>query len=177
MTPNIQRLAAILCPVLLVPVLLGACGSSGQQATAQRLERRFEMQLAADISAHRATVDAVPNGARVTLLDPSPFSNTADARDNRNSDPRANLVEGLLDPSLMRIQVADSSTLPAAQRDLRVRNVVEYFRLAGLGPMVQLGDASQASSAGLTVTVTVECPQRAASWNGYDTGESKPICD
>jgi hypothetical protein len=178
MTPHTRRLTAFRSlTAVLCPVLLAACCSSGQQRTAQRLDRRLEAILAGDIAAHRAAVQSLPDGARVTLLDPSLFPDSEDALDNRISDPRANVVEGLLDPSLMRIQVADTSALPIDQRDTRVRNVIEYFQVAGLGPSVQPGEAPQATPPGLAITISVQCPQRAASWNGYGTGESQPICD
>jgi hypothetical protein len=169
--PLFRSLAVFLCP------LLAACCSSGQQRTAQRLDQRLEALLAPDIAAHRAAVQSLPDGARVTLLDPSLFPDTEDTLDNRISDPRANVVEGLLDPSLMRIQVADTSTLPADQRDTRVRNVIEYFQVAGLGPSVEPGEAPRATPPGLAITITVQCPQPTASWTGYGTGASQPICD
>ena len=43
------------------------------------------------------------------------------------------MIEALLDPSLMRVAVADTSTLPADQRDTRIRNVEDYFTDNGLG--------------------------------------------
>jgi hypothetical protein len=117
------------------------------------------------------------NGAQVTLLDPALFSNTADALDNRNSDPRANVIEGLLDPGLMRIQIADTSTLPPNQRDTRTANVIEYFRVAGLGPSIDTTEASPAATPGLQITINVQCPSRTSSWSGYSAGRDQPICD
>jgi hypothetical protein len=169
--------------LLVVPLLgVSACGSSGPNRTAQLLDQRVEMQMAPDIASRRAVVQSLPDGARVTLLDSSLFPNNADTLDNRISDPRANIVEGLLDPSLMRIEVADTSTLPANQRDTRVRNVTEYLRVAEVGASLQPAEPSLATPAasapaGLTVTITVQCPPRRASWNGYGSGASEPVCD
>jgi hypothetical protein len=181
-TPT-RSLTVLLGPLLFVT----ACGSgsSGQTRTAQQLGQRMEAHMAPAIAAHRAAVQSLPDGARVTLLDPSLFPNTPDALDNRIIDPRANIVEGLLDPSLMRIQVADTSTLPEDQRDTRVRNVTEYFRVARLGPSLRPAEPPQAVPsgstasvpAGLAVTIAVECPQPTASWNGYGTGAAAPDCN
>jgi hypothetical protein len=180
MTTRTGGLAVLISTLL----LMTACGSSGQSGTAQRLERRLETQMAPDIAAHRATVQSLPDGARVTLLDATLFPNNADTLDNRISDPRANIVEALLDPSLLRIQVADSSTLPVNQRDTRVRNVTEYLQVAGLGASVEPTEPAQAMPsgpvtsvpAGLAVTLTVQCPHR-TSRTAYDNGESQPVCD
>lgn len=123
-------------------------------------------------------MQSLPDGALVMLLDPSLFPNTADALDNRISDPRANIVEGLLDPSLMSVQVADTSTLPLEQRRARVKNVVEYFQVAGLGPAVQPGDAPPGTTpAGLAVTIKVRCPDAGSSAMNYDYGRAAPTCD
>jgi hypothetical protein len=180
MTTRTAGLAVLISTLL----LMTACGSSGQSGTAQRLDQRLETRMAPDVAAHRATVQSLPDGARVTLLDTTLFPNTADTLDNRISDPRANIVEALLDPSLMRIQVADSSTLPVDQRDTRVRNVTEYLQVSGLGASLQPTEPSQAMpsgpvtsvAAGLVVTVTVQCPHR-TSRTAYDNGESQPVCD
>jgi hypothetical protein len=173
-----RTLAVLLGPLLLVT----ACGSSGQNPTVQRLGERLQTQMAPDIAAQRATVQSLPDGARVTLLDPSLFPNNADTLDNRVSDPRANVVEGLLDPRLMRIQVADTSTLPEDQRDIRVGNVTEYLRGVGLGSSLQPPQAVPPGSvasvpAGLAVTITVQCPRQTSSWNGYGSGQAMPVCD
>jgi len=172
--------------VLLLPLLLvTACGQSGPNHTAQLLDQRLEARLAPDVATHRAVVQSLPDGARVTLLDTSLFPNNADTLDNRVSDPRANIVEGLLDPSLMRIEVADTSSLPADRRDVRVRNVIEYLRVAEVGPSLRPAEppptipagSAVSEPAGLTVTITVQCPSRRASWNGYGSGAAEPVCD
>lgn len=72
---------------------------------------------------------------------------------------RANVIEGLLDPTLTRVQVADTSSLPAAQRTVRVRNVETYFAVNGLGSVLVPAGAGQADAGpeGLTITISV-CP-------------------
>jgi hypothetical protein len=167
--------------VLLCPLLLAAACSSGQQQTTRRLGDRLQTQLAPDIAAGRAAVQPLPDGARVTLLDPSLFPNTASVLDGREDDVRASVIEGMLDPALMRVQVTDSSGLPDNQRETRVRNVVDYFTAYGLASSLQPVEplqppAAGAAPAGLTITIGVQCPQY-NDGSGYGTGQSKPTCD
>jgi hypothetical protein len=170
------RRFAVLLPLLL---LLAACGSSDQRRTARLLNERLQTQLAPEIAANRAALQSLPDGARVTLLDPSLFPNGLDVLDNRASDSRASVIQGLLDPSLMRIQVADTSALPDDQRDARVRNVVQYFATNGLAsalrPVDQPPGSAAVSPAGLAITISVACPHR-GDGAGYGTGEAKPAC-
>jgi hypothetical protein len=165
------HLAILLSPV----ILLAACGSSGQQNTVRLLNDRLQTQMASDIAANRAVVQSLPDGARVMLLEPSLFPNDADALDGRKYDVRASLIEGLLDPDLMRVQVADSSSLPDRQRDARVRNMVQYLVENGLASTLTPPETLQSSPAGLAVTIRVQCPDR-QDGSGYGTGERKPDC-
>jgi hypothetical protein len=171
----VPRFAALLCPVL----LLAACGDGSSQRTARLLDQRLETRLAPEISAGRAIVQPLSDGARVTLRDPTMFANNADALDNRENDVRARVVEALLDPSLMRVQVADTSTLPDAQRGSRVSNVVQYFVANGLAQTLQPTEPLQSASAGsapegLTLTIGVQCPGRN---DGAGYGQFRPSCD
>ncbi len=172
MTLHPRQIVALLGSLL----LLTACGASGQQHTVQLLDQRLQTRLEPDIKAGRASVQPLPDGAQVTLLDPTSFSNIADARDNRENDPRASIIEALLDPSLMRLRVADTSTLPDNQRDARVRNVTQYFVANGVGLSVLPSGPlpPPAAPQGVTVTINVQCPDAHAS-SGY--GPAIPTCD
>ena len=156
-------------------VLLGACGSSGQQNTARLLNDRLQTQMASDIAGNRAIVQSVPGGSRVVLLETSMFPTDADALDGRRYDVRANLVGALLDPELMRIQVADTAALSARQREARVRNTVQFLVDYGLGSTLIAADATQGDPAGLAVTITVQCPGR-EDRSGYNNGLRTPGC-
>jgi len=170
------RLAVLLSPLL----LLTACGSCGQPRTAWRLDDRLQAQLAPDVAAGKAVVQPLPDGARVTLLGPSQFPVDEQALTDQQRDVRASVIEGLLDPRLMQIQLADTSALPEYQRDARVRNVAEYFRVNGLGSTLQPTApqlaASPGAPAGLTISVTLQCPRR-RGYAGYGDGRSRPVCD
>jgi hypothetical protein len=180
MNPRARRLVALFCPL----ILLAACGPSGQQRTASRLNDRLQEQLAANIAAGDAALQPLPNGARVTLLGNSSFPNDVTALAGEYTDIRANVIEGLLDPSLMRVEVTDTSPLPDRQREGRIRNVDQYFIANGLGSTLQPAPPPQAVPPGravavppgLTITIGVQCPQRREGM-GYGSGRSMPVCD
>lgn len=180
----VMKLRAKCLVALLSPLLLVAACASAEHHTAQRLDHRLQARLAPDIAAGNVALQPLPDGARVTLLGPSQFPNGVRALDNQQRDIRAGVIEGLLDPSLMRIQVADTSTMPEDQREARVHDVTQYFVDNGLGGTLQPITPLQppppapagAAPAGLTITVGVQCPQRHAE-PGYGTRQSKPACD
>jgi hypothetical protein len=179
MDPNARRLAVLLCPI----IMAASCHSSGQQRATQLLDQRLQAELAPDIAAGKAALQPLPDGARVTLLDTSSsFPNDVGALTDRRPDIRSNVIEGLLDPKLMRIQVTDTSTLPADQRDARVQNVVQYFVANGLGSTLGPATPQQATlpgsadtaPAGLRITISVQCPHHDGA--GYDSGDANPAC-
>ncbi|MDR3533048.1 MAG: hypothetical protein P4L90_21125 [Rhodopila sp.] len=180
MPSSLKRLAVSLSPLLLV----AACGPSGQQRTVQLLGERLQTELAPDIAANRAALQPLPDGAQVTLLGSSLFPSGARALRDQETDVRASVVEGLVDPSLVQIGVTDTSALPADTRDTRVRNVTQYLEDFGLGASLQPTAPSQAippgsaglGPAGLTLTISVQCPQRQGA-AGYGTGAAEPACD
>ena len=173
MNRRLGSLALILSPL----VVLAACGASPQQRTTGLLDQRLHAQLARQVAAGRAAIDGVPDGVRVTVLDQSMFPNDAKSLDDQSPDIRADVIEGLLDPALMQVQVADTSTLPLAQRDLRVHNVDQYFVANGLGSVLVPGDATPtgAGPAGLVITIGVQCPPPSGR-SGYSDGKSHPRC-
>jgi hypothetical protein len=164
--------------VLLGPLLLAACGGSAQQRTTQLLDNRLADRLAPAVATGHVALQRLPDGARVTLLDPSMFPNDAQTLDGQGPDLRANVIEGLLDPRLMRVQVTDTSTLPPDQQALRVRNVAGYFIDNGLGPVLVAPTAQPANAgpAGLRLTINVACPPP-NGFIGYGDGTSKPVCE
>jgi hypothetical protein len=186
MNPHARRLAVLLSPLLLV----AACGPSGQQRTVRLLDERLLFQLAPSIEAGDAALQILPDGARVTLLGGSPSSNAPSSNRAKRTDDqfpavRVAVIEGLLDPRLMRIQLADTSALPQAQRDARVKDVARYFEAYGLGSTLQPaappqamppGSAAGAAPSGLTITISVQCPDRHRG-PGYGSGRSMPVCD
>ncbi len=175
----VRTMSTVVRLLLALPLLaMAACGSSPEQKTAQLLDRRLEAQLAPDIAAHRAVVERTRDGVRVTLLDPSAFPDDPDVLTGRDVDVRAGVVEGLLDPDLIRVQVSDTSNLPADRRDDRERNVARYFIAYGVGPVLRPAEPAQAGApgpAGLAINISVVCPHR-NDGAGYGSGARKPGC-
>ncbi len=165
MPTSTGRLTRLLIPLL----LLGACSfDHGTARTADLLNNRLQARLAPDIAAGTAAIQPLPNGSRVTLLSTSQFPNDIDTLADKHREVRASVIQGLLDPSLLHIAVADTSALPADQREARVRNVIEYFKANGLGLIIQPGSAPAAAAPqGLTLTVVLDCPahQQPNNWN------------
>lgn len=156
------RIAGLLC--LLLP--LAACGSSDQQRAAWQLDQRLQARLAPDIAAGNATVQPLPDGAQVTLLSHAQSPSVVQPADGSVGDARAHLIQGLLDPRLLRVQVTDTSGLSPDQQTARVQELTRYFVDYRLGPTLALSALPQgmpsgpggAVPPGLTVTISVQCP-------------------
>jgi hypothetical protein len=176
MHPQARRLAVLFSPLLLI----AAC-SSGQQHTTRLLNQRLQAQLAPVIAAGNVALQPLPDGAQVTLLGPAMFSNRVKTGEDQRPDIRAAVIEGLLDPSLMQIQLADTSNLPDSQRNARIQDVSSYFVAYGLGSTLQPEMAPQGpggtAPAGLTITINVQCPSRPGWFFGYTDGKAMPVCD
>jgi hypothetical protein len=167
------RLTGLLATVL----LLGACSwDHGLSRTTELLNDRLQARMAPDIAAGKATLQPLPNGALVTLLGNSEFPDQIDAQTNRYREVRASVMQGMLDPSLIRIAVADTSNLTAEQRATRVHNVTRYFEDNGLalsllpeGQTVVLPPGSSAAPApqGVTIALLLDCPahRQPTNWN------------
>jgi hypothetical protein len=176
----IWRLAAMVG--LLLPV--AGCGPSDQQRSTQLLIDRLQTTMSPSIGTGTAILQPLPDGARVTLLGPSMFPTDDVAQENEDILRRASLIQGLLDPSLMRIQVADTSALPAVTRDTRVRNVMQYFQDFGVGstlgpapplPSTPAGTAPPPPPRGLIITISVECPRHDFA-SEFGEGAAHPSC-
>jgi hypothetical protein len=129
-----------------------------------------------------AALQPVPGGDQVTLLGAS-LPSGAPSVSAGGRDVRADVVEGLLDPRLIKIQVTDSSALPDYQRDARIRSMTQYLTDYGLGPTLQPAAPLQAVSVGpagavptgLTITISVQCPDHYARIS-KDSDEANPYC-
>ena len=169
------RTAAMFGPL----ILLAACASD-QQKSVDMLNRRLQTTMKPEITDNRAAVQALPDGAIVTLLDGSKLPDDVGAMDNRVRDPRASIVEGLLDPSLMRLSVADTGGGSEFERQRRVASLTQYLTEYRLSTILQNAEVTPVAApvdapAGLAVTIRVVCPDR-TSWPGYGQGQSDPSC-
>lgn len=176
MPSQAHRLLVLLAPLL----FLGACGPTREQATAHLLNQRLQEKLGADIAANRVALETLPAGAKVTFLD---TSSTSTPGRLQVSDPgagsvRASVIESLLDPSLMRIGVTDTSALLPEQKAERTRDLTQYIQSMQLGSTLQPAEppaAQPSGPAGMALTINVQCPHR-NDGSGYDSGIRKPAC-
>ncbi len=153
------RLALMVAPML----AFAGCVSFFGQAT-QNLGDRLQVQLTKDIAAGRVTLDRLPDGARVTLLEPALYPGGGSELDDTGRGVLNNVIEALLDPRLLRIEVAGSPPAAASVQAARVQGVTQYFKDADLGsalepsapPQGGTPDSAGTASQGLTITVTIK---------------------
>jgi len=160
-------------------MVLGAC-TSDQQRTVDLLNWRLQTALKPELADNRAALQPLPDGAVVTLLDSTRLPDDVGAMDNRERDPRASIIEGLLAPSLMQLSVADTGAGTQLQRQKRVDSFKQYLEEWRLITTLQSADVMPAGTVtdappGLAVTIRVLCPER-TSWPGYGQGQSDPSC-
>ena len=179
MKPHPWRLASLLCTLFMA----AACaGPSDQQRAAWQLDHRLQARLSSDIAAGDAIVQTLPDGAQVTLLNHAALPNGVQTVGNSADDGRAQVIQGLLDPRLVRIQLADTSPLPPDQQQARVQDLAQYFTEFRLGPTLQPAAPPQAIPvgpsgavpAGLTITISVHCPPDHGGFAG-DIDMAPPI--
>lgn len=167
--------------VLLCPLLLLCACVSDQQASVDMLNRRLQTTLRPELSDNRVALQPLPDGAQVTLLDGLKLPDDVGAMDNRERDPRASIVEGLLAPQIMSVSVTDTGQAPELTRQKRVQSFIQYLQEFGLGPILQTAEVmpamapADAAPPGLSVSIRVVCPPR-TRWPGYGQGQSDPSC-
>jgi hypothetical protein len=145
-------------PVLL-PLLLSACGwfSGGN---AQLLDNRLQARLTPEVADGRATVTSLPNGVQVTLTDQSLFPNGGAQLNDKGRYVLASVIEGLLAPHILRIDLAQSAATPPDLQQARLQAVRQFFEDYQLGSPLQPAGAQPgapiaAASGGTTITVTI----------------------
>ena len=174
MPSQAHRLLVLLAPLL----FLVACGPTREQATARLLNQRLQEQLGADVAANHVALEPLPAGAKVTFLDTSSTPGGLQASDPGIGSVRASTLEALLDPSLMRISVTDTSALPPEQKAERTSNLTQYIQSMQLGSTLQPAEPPEAQPSGpigMRLTISVQCPNR-NDGSGYDSGIRKPGC-
>jgi hypothetical protein len=155
---QIGRIVALFFPMLLVV----ACTSSGNNS-ATNLGQRMQVLMASDIAAGRAGLEQLPDGARVTLPQQSLFPVGRAELDDKGRFILASVIQGLLDPGILRIDLAESPGTPVGLQAAQVRAVTQYFVDYGLGPTLQPSGPPQdlppgsvsTAPAGLTITVSI----------------------
>jgi hypothetical protein len=125
-------LAALFFPTLFVV----GCTSSSNNSVAN-LGQRMQVLLAPDIAAGRAGLEQLPDGARVTLPEKFLFPPGRGELDARGRFLLASVIQGLLEPGILRIEVTEPAPSPAYLQGARADAVKQYFVDYGLGPVLQ----------------------------------------
>jgi hypothetical protein len=121
------------------------------------------VELAPDIAAGRVSLEQLPDGVRATLSEQSLFPSGGATLDDKGRYILASLIEGLLDPRILRIVFAVSPAVPAGLQDARIRAVTHYFEDYVLGLALESSTPQQATPTGsvsaapeaLTITVSI----------------------
>jgi flagellar motor protein MotB len=129
---QIGRRVALFFPMLFAV----GCTSSGNNSAAN-LGQRMQVLLAPDIAAGRVGLEQLPDGARVTIPEKLLFPRGSAELDDRGRFVLASVIQGLLDPGILRIDVAEPAPSPAYLQGARANAVRQYFVDYGLGPTLQ----------------------------------------
>ena len=151
-------------------LLLAACGPTGQQRTVALLHQRLHARMAGAMQTGAATVQDLPDGALVSF---------PERRFVTAGDPRIDMVEAMLDPSLLRIAVVPPSNLPPYEAAQRVQAWTTEFSRMQIGPALRPPSITPSPVPySTTVVIQVVCPAREGSmWNyHHGEGEKRPGC-
>jgi hypothetical protein len=132
--------------MVLATLLLAACSGPGEQRATRDLNDRLQARLAPDIAAGRAVVQPLPDGARVTLLS----SPSGQWGVEQGQDARVSTVQALLNPSLLRVELAKQT--PYDEAMLQALSVMDW-------QSITRADPATAPPGGVVVTVHVVCPE------------------
>jgi len=145
------------CPaVRLSPMLLVvACSSAPCVGPAtQDLGQRLQIELAPDISTGRATLQQLPDGARVTLVDRSLFAGDGSQLTNGGYVVLTRVIQGLLDPRILQITMAESPTPQPAMQGVQTGAMTQYFQAYGIATVTQPAPVG-AGPQGPSITVNI----------------------
>ena len=143
------RMAAAFGSILLV----AGCGL--QRETAWQLNARMQHGLAPEVAQHRAGVERVTDGTRVTLAEDALFAPGSAVLSAQGQFILASVVEGLMAPRLMEIQVTPGAMASPALRQARVAAVRQFFVDFALGRQLQASVSAPAAGASQAMAITV----------------------
>lgn len=115
---------------------MSACGSDFDQ-TRQDLDKRMNTQLAPDIAANRVALELLPDGERVTLVDPSLFSGGGTKMNSQGQEVLVAFIHALLEPRIYTLQVEDTRDTRRMQEGARATAVEQYLSEVGFGSQLQ----------------------------------------
>jgi hypothetical protein len=156
--PRLPQLSAT-APLALLLVLAGCAGGR----VPRELSQRLQWELGPELANGGATLERLPDGARVTLADQTLFPADRAVLDTRGRYVLASLVQGLLAPDLLQVDVTGPAEfLPQA----RAAAVAEFLRDTQVAPNLLFISLQQGSAVSVTApqatTITVTSPRRSS---------------
>jgi len=157
-----RRLVALLAPLFVV----AAC--SWEPSSPQMLNDRMQARLAPEIAAGQVAVQPLAAGTQVAIPEQSLFSPGSAQLSDKGRSILTYVIQALLEPTMLTIQVADASD---SLQGARAAAVAQYFRDHSLGQQLQptvIGTEVPVGPAGtpvqgMTITVNVVGPPVASS--------------
>jgi hypothetical protein len=132
-----MRLPAVHRAILLGSLLLVAACSCGTGTNVQTLNTRLQARLSPQLATNQATVQQLPDGSQVVLVDQSLFAAGGAQLNDGGRYVLASVIEGLLEPRLLRIEVADAPGTSPYLQNARAQAVTQYFTDYGLALALQ----------------------------------------
>ena len=115
----------IICGLAL---FVAACSSTPSPGViADDLNARLNERLASEIASGQAAVQPLPDGARVTLADGTVFSVGGVTLNDRGQYTVTSVIQALLAPTLLEIDVSGSSAASMTVQDSQARAVSKFF--------------------------------------------------
>jgi len=151
-------------------VLLLGCAS---ERSPQDLSDRLQVQLSPEIASGSVTLERLQDGARVTLPDQTLFQTAGAELDEKGRYVLTSLVQALLAPALLQVDVAGPPGTPMPLQQARARAVTQFLQGIQVAPnLLFIGLQEQPSATDGVVsqatTVTVTRPAR-SSRTGHST--------
>jgi hypothetical protein len=160
-----KRTSALLASVSAVPlVLLLGCAS---ERSPQDVGDRLQAELSPALSSGSVTLERLPDGARVTLPDQTLFPTGGAQLDARGRYVLTSVVQALLAPSLLQVDVAGPASTPMPLQQARVRTVTQFLEGIQVAPNLlfmglQEGPPAAGDAAPQATTITVTRPLRSS---------------
>jgi hypothetical protein len=145
------RLAASLAPMLM---LIGCTGSYWDDAP-RVLGDRLQNRLTPELASGQAGLTRLPDGAQVVLTEQALFPGGGTELDDRGRYLMASVIEGLLEPTMLRIELAGTPGTPIGVQQARLLSVTQYLEDFRLGPQLQPALPQDIAAQGMAITVRV----------------------
>lgn len=147
--------------ISLTPILLAVGCASSSQLTAWELQNRLEARLTPETANGRVGIEPLPDGVRVTVSEQSLFPYGSAQLDDRGRNLLTNLVESLLDPRLLQIDVSEAAATSPSLQQARISAVTQFIQAIQVAPQLVFVNVQQSMPAAgaapevLAITVTV----------------------